>query len=168
MTSNLYTAKMAREIAEEVAIPKLNRLLEAETDVVHTSVHLVFLDPTVRFGTGVQFADAILYQHQNGHPKQKYVEVSLSKAHVSWATGLPSHEVQQMYPYLLEDDDTKWGGSAARDFLVISCSGLPWQYDWSLCDSLITEVQERTRSAMREVLGRDSVTFMREFKVLTA
>jgi hypothetical protein len=90
---------------------------------------IVIMDPGKPFGSGVTFEDAILCKLSYGKPPVKYTLIALEKAEVTWRTGLPSHVVQQQAPHLLKAHNTKWGGSAIHEGIVVACSGVEWYLD---------------------------------------
>ncbi len=92
------------------------------------------------------------------HP---YDRVAASKAFISWRTGLPSHMVQQLYPYLYNEGDTKWGGSAVLPGgLVIAFSGAEWYYDQMISEMMGSSIKAVCLGGMKPVLEDDKITFL--------
>ncbi len=92
------------------------------------------------------------------HP---YDFVAASKAFISWRTGLPSHMVQQLYPYLYKQGDTKWGGSTVLPGgLVIAFSGVEWYYDQMIAEMMGSAIKAVCLAGMKPVLADDSITFL--------
>lgn len=90
----------------------------------------------------------VLFQARvdDDHPdKEKYDEIALAKAVVSWQTGLDSRKVQQDAPHLYQPGMTKWGGSAVENKLVVAFSGVQAVFDegisWMMLNWIISFCQ---------------------------
>ena len=158
---------MASYLMDSILVKRVRQLLAFNLEgwrnvgiVKHNDVWVVILDPTVKYSPDIDPNDAVLEFLPHGNPNQKYKDVALSKAAISWRTGLPSHLVQQAYPYLWEYGDTKWGGSAAREGLVVACSGLPWQWDWCISNMCIDIIQAFALTEMRDIAADEDINFL--------
>lgn len=106
------------------------------------------------------FEDLILYGHTIGNPQvhdiPKYKRIAYAKAFVSFLTGLPSHQVQQVSPMLYVPGMTKWGGSAVAGVgpmrLVVAFSGVQWYYDQMISEMMISAITALSHEQMGEVM----------------
>ena len=89
-------------------------------------------DPDQGFDT-VFIADVV-----GEHPdREKYEDIAVAKAEVSWLTGLPSRKVQQDAPFLYESGMTKWGGSVIENGLVVAFSGVQAAFDEAIAGTML-------------------------------
>lgn len=82
----------------------------------------------------------VLFQDQvnpNHESADKYDEVALAKAGLTWRTKLPSRVVQQNAPHLYKPGDTKWGGSVIQDGLVVAFSGVQAVFDEAIAATML-------------------------------
>lgn len=70
----------------------------------------------------------------------EYTAYALAKALTSVRTTLPSRQVQQESPHLLEPGMTKWGGSAVRVGLVAAFSGVQSIYDEMFAEMMLSAI----------------------------
>ena len=90
---------------------------------------IVVLEPRIPY-TGQPIQDLpILFKagiaYDDPEAVIKYDEIAIDKAYITWKTGLPSAVVQQRYPYLYQNGDTKWGGSTITEGgLIVAFSGV--------------------------------------------
>lgn len=134
------------EIAWELTLPSLTKSSDiGVTNKPKPTGTVVVLDPR----TG-----AVLFQARanEDHPDaEKYDEIALAKATVTVETGLPSRKVQQDAPHLYEAGQTKWGGSAIQDGLIVAFSGVQAVFDEAISKNMIAWIiaicqDEMTRS----------------------
>jgi len=144
--------------AVEMSMPTLNIWLQSKL-IEHTNISVVVLDPTITQKGGYEFQESVLFTAENGSPKPKYKRVALSKAEISWETGLPSHIAQQVYPHLFRLGQTKWGGSAVYFGIVVSCSGLSWQWDWAFSGIVAANLHALCIGGMRAMLESEAAFF---------
>lgn len=72
------------------------------------------------------------------HP---YFRIAVSKAEITARTGRSSREAHEVAPWLLEQGDTLYWGSAIEDNIVVACSGVqPW-YDEMLSKMIIAAIK---------------------------
>ena len=157
MSSFLLT-KQTASLAVEMSLPTLDTWLQWGY-IDHTNIVVVVLDPTITQKAGYEFQEAVLHTAEHGDPKAKYKRVALSKAEVSWETGLPSHVAQQIYPHLYRMGYTKWGGSAVYYGIVVSCSGLSWQWDWAFSSIVAANIHALCIGGMRAMLESEMTFF---------
>jgi hypothetical protein len=122
---------------------------------------IVVLDPRLRpvMGTQTEMQDAVLFTDSvdptiNGE-QQKYGEIALSKAFVTWRTGQPSCRIQQEFPYQYEAGMTKWGGSTVdRGGLIVAFSGVQAVFDEMIAEWMASAIRAICRW---EMTGTDGV-----------
>ncbi len=96
---------------------------------------------------------------QNHPDAEKYDEIALAKAQVSWETGLPSRQVQQEAPHLYRPGMTKWGGSVIENKLVVAFSGVQAVFDEAIAASMLAWIIALCRHEMTKeggVMASDS------------
>lgn len=80
---------------------------------------------------------------------EKYTAVALSKAFVTWKTGLPSSIVQQQHPYAYSLGDTIWGGSTINDGgLIVAFSGVQQVHDEAISEIMASLIRSICRDEM--------------------
>lgn len=97
------------------------------------------------------FDDAIIFTGFVGEVHEAgFTTVALSKAFVTWKSGLASAVVQQRHPYLYSEGDTFWGGSTITEGgLVVAFSGVQQVHD-----EAISEIM----ASLIVAISRDEVT----------
>lgn len=160
MSGSFLLTKEKVVLAWKLVKPTITALLDNGL-IEHSNVHIVVLDPTMPYAPGVSFQDVVLHQFSYGIYEVIYEEVARSKAEISWRTGYPSHQVQQMYPYLWKEEDTIWGGSAVQYGLIVACSGLPWEFDWTISNMMIAMIQGLSLNDMRKIVEHTDNTYLR-------
>ena len=114
---------------------------------------IVVLDP---YNGQVLFQCRVRVDHRDA---EKYDQIALAKATVSWETGLPSRQVQQDAPHLFLPGMTKWGGSAIEHKLVVAFSGVQAVYDEAIAASMLAWIIALCRHEMTKeggVMASDS------------
>lgn len=95
-------------------------------------LHIVVMNPAVRPADVNDPDEAILCETTFGDRNDwdaNYAEIARTKAFESWKTGLSTHVITELRPYLLGIDDTYYWGSVVLEGVVVAASGLkPW-YD---------------------------------------
>lgn len=89
-------------------------------------------DTNARFG--LIFEDSVDPSSPN---KEKYTEIAIAKAKVSWETGLSSRKVQQDAPFLYREGMTKWGGSVIENGLIVAFSGVQAVFDEAIAGTML-------------------------------
>lgn len=82
----------------------------------------------------------VLYRSDvdSDHPnRNKYEEIAIAKAKVSWNTGLSSRKVQQDAPHLYQPGMTKWGGSVIENGLIVAFSGVQAVFDEAIAGTML-------------------------------
>lgn len=79
---------------------------------------------------------------------EKYDEIAMAKAKLSWRTQMPSRRVQQEAPHLYTEGDTKWGGAVIRNGLVVSFSGVQAVFDEAIAWSVLAWIEAICRYEM--------------------
>lgn len=99
------------------------------------------------------FNDAVIFTaFVGGEEAVKFTKVALSKAFISWKTGLPSSVVQQQHPYLYGVGDTFWGGSTVTaGGLIVSFSGVQQVHDEAISEMMASLI----RSICRDEVTKD-------------
>lgn len=91
-------------------------------------LHIVVLDPVVDYVDGSLLP--AIYEFSFGNPikwEHRFDTIARAKALVTWRTGLPTHLVQQSFPYLLQGRDTPLWGSVNLEGIIVAASGVqPW------------------------------------------
>ncbi|MFC9355252.1 hypothetical protein ACFTZB_01545 [Rhodococcus sp. NPDC057014] len=130
------TADVASE-AVELALPSIENLSHGSPG------HLVVLRPGVAPSADAELP--VVYRRSWGEKKDwrgPYDAIAESKARISWTTGLPSHAVQQLHPYLYQQGWTKWGGSAVGEGgLVVAYSGDKWFHDQFYSELVVSAIK---------------------------
>ncbi|HVX48235.1 MAG TPA: hypothetical protein VHA05_02670 [Candidatus Saccharimonadales bacterium] len=102
--------------------------------------------------------DVVLFTSHFGNPEEwdhPFDDIAISKAFISWMTGLPSRQVQLMYPYLYQEGWTKFGGSAVRPGnLIAAFSGVEEHYDEMFAALMLDAI---TGVCLHEMHGPDGV-----------
>jgi len=123
--------KDGAEAAVTMALPLILEGMKRKEVGESGFLYIVVMNPALR-PTSSSFEDAILYEHAIGDKAKwdsDYASFARAKAHVTWKTGIDSHALQELHPYLLEAGDTVLWGSVAIDGIVVGVSGAnPW-YD---------------------------------------
>lgn len=113
--------------------------------------HLVVVNPSIPWEPkykswdsvdGAHFFEAILFEADLGDPGEwefRFADVARAKAFASWKTGLTTHEIQQIAPYLYQEGWTKHGGSAvAPGGFVVAFSGVQGYFDRMIAEWMIS------------------------------
>jgi hypothetical protein len=121
----------AAEKAVGLALPMIHEAMKLKEVGESGFLYIVVMDP-LRGPSNSTFEEAILYEHAVGDRSKwdaDYAGFARAKARVVWRTGMDSHLVQELRPYLLEAGDTVLWGSAIVDGITVAVSGAnPW-YD---------------------------------------
>lgn len=121
----------AAEKAVGLALPMIHEAMKLKEVGESGFLYFVVMDP-LRGPSNASFEEAILYEHSVGDRAKwdaDYAGFARAKARVAWRTGMDSHLVQELRPYLLEPGDTVLWGSAIVDGITVAVSGAnPW-YD---------------------------------------
>jgi hypothetical protein len=121
----------AAEKAVGLALPMIHEAMKLKEVGESGFLYIVVMDP-LRAPSNSTFEEAILYEHAVGDRSKwdaDYAGFARAKARVAWRTGMDSHLVQELRPYLLEAGDTVLWGSAIVDGITVAVSGAnPW-YD---------------------------------------
>jgi hypothetical protein len=114
----------AAEKAVGLALPMIHEAMKLKEVGESGFLYIVVMDP-LRGPADASFEEAILYEHSVGDRSKwdaDYAGFARAKARVAWRTGMDSHLVQELRPYML------WG-SAIVDGITVAVSGAnPW-YD---------------------------------------
>lgn len=121
----------AAEKAVGFALPMIHEAMKLKEVGESGFLVIVVMDP-LRGPTESSFEDAILYEYSVGDRSKwdaDYAGFARAKARVAWRTGMDSHLVQELRPYLLAPGDTVLWGTAIVDGITVGVSGAnPW-YD---------------------------------------
>ncbi|WP_420477314.1 hypothetical protein [Noviherbaspirillum sp. ST9] len=121
----------AAEKAVGLALPMIHEAMKWKEVGESGFLYIVVMDP-LRSPPNASFEEAILYEYAVGDRTKwdaDYAGFARAKARVAWRTGMDSHLVQELRPYLLEPGDTVLWGSAIVDGITVAVSGAnPW-YD---------------------------------------
>ena len=121
----------AAEKAVGLALPMIHEAMKLKEVGESGFLYIVVMDP-LRSPHETSFEEAILYEHAVGDRSKwdaDYAGFARAKARVAWRTGMDSHLVQELRPYLLAPGDTVLWGSAVVDGITVAVSGAnPW-YD---------------------------------------
>jgi hypothetical protein len=121
----------AAEAAINMSLPLITEAMKKREVGESGFLHIVVMDPVLTPARS-SFEDAILYEYSIGDKTTwdaDYAAFSRAKACIAWRTGMDSHLVQELRPFLLEANDTVLWGSVVLDGIVVSASGAhPW-YD---------------------------------------
>ncbi len=129
--SCLLSAEVAKEAIEMVR-PAILAAMKSGF-LKRSALYIVVMNPVTRPHEIEDERDAILYEEFIGDlPRDQwsgnYDDFARSKGIISWRTGLPTHLVREMRPYLLQanDDtsDTIFWGSVVLDGLTVAGSGV--------------------------------------------
>lgn len=127
--------------------------------VKRRALHIVVLDPTALFSSGLTFEAVILLEHSffKEQWEEPFNEFARAKAKLSWRTGLDSHAVQQRCPHLYGSGDIKYGGSVVRDGLIVAASGVEWYFDQMFAEWVASACKAQCIKAMEDVLTQTLV-----------
>ena len=121
----------AAEKAVGFALPMIHEAMQRKEVGESGFLYIVVMDP-LRSPANSSFEEAILYEYAVGDRSKwdaDYAGFARAKARVAWRTGMDSHLVQELRPYLLAPGDTVLWGSAIVDGITVAVSGAnPW-YD---------------------------------------
>lgn len=115
---------------------------------------IVVLDPRATYRGQPTVEDVVLYTSSIHMPEpddanDKYVRIAMAKAYVTFKHRMPSAVVQQRYPYLYEDGDTKWGGSTITPGgLIVAFSGVQAHFDEMIAEMLASIITALCRDGM--------------------
>ena len=89
----------------------------------------VVLDPRVTYTSQTIEEMPVLFKvsiiNDSAELMAKYEEIALAKAYITFKRRMPSAIVQQRFPYLYNEGDTKWGGSTITEGgLIVAFSGV--------------------------------------------
>jgi len=130
MSSYLITQKTAAA-AVSMCLPLITEAMKKKEVGESGFLYIVIMDPA-KTPANSAFEQAVLYEYAVGDRSKwdaDYAGFALAKARIAWRTGMDSHAVQALRPYLLEAGDTVLWGSVAVDGIVVGVSGAnPW-YD---------------------------------------
>lgn len=125
---------------------------------------MVVLDPRIQREPKYKEPDAkfmkdvVLFTAYFGNPEEwehPFDDIAVSKAFISWMTGLPARLVQYMHPYLYQKGWTKFGGSAVRPGNLIGAfSGVEEHYDEMFAAMMLDAI---TGVCLQEMHGPDGV-----------
>ena len=92
---------------------------------------------------------AVFVQMIGEDPDPKYTEIAFAKADISVRTGMPSSIVQQQFPYLYQEGDTKWGGSTVLPGgVVVAFSGVQAVFDEMISEWMASAIRALCRHEM--------------------
>ncbi|OWW19773.1 hypothetical protein [Noviherbaspirillum denitrificans] len=121
----------AAEKAVGLALPMIHEAMKLKEVGESGFLYIVVMDP-LRGPHNASFEEAILYEYSVGDRSKwdaDYAGFARAKARVAWRTGMDSHLVQELRPWLLEPGDTVLWGTAVVDGITVGVSGAnPW-YD---------------------------------------
>lgn len=128
----------------------------------HAGVVIV-LDPNESYDTEMfDYLPIVFTGQASDQDYDKYREIAWSKASLSWRTGLPSSLVQTQYPYLYQEEDTKWGGSTVdKGGLIVAFSGVQAVYDEMISEWMASAIRALCRNEMPAVMAHDSSFLLR-------
>ena len=132
-TNEMLKARFADRSAAAEAVAMVMPMIEAamrRPEVGDSGfLYIVIMNPVAQPGAD-RFEDAILYEQAVGDREKwdaDYAQYARGKARMSWRTGLDSHQVQEIAPHRVVQDDTTVWGSVCVDGIVVGVSGAqPW------------------------------------------
>lgn len=139
--SYFLTVKTA-QMAVELVKPTIERCMQEQPGIggpffKRRQLAIVILNPTVLYSPSMEnhigetvapilHSECIGYEDKRENP---YYQIALSKATISWRTGMPSREVALFAPHLLRKGDTPYYGGVVRDGLIVAASGVQSYFD---------------------------------------
>ena len=127
-------------------------------------LHIVVLHPEAKYDPAEKIERSILYEFSVGNKaewKYPYAEIARSKARITLRTGMPSLYVVQCAPHLLHFSDTKYGGSAYLDGIVVACSGVQEHFDEMFSMWIASAIKGLALERMQEIRKNEMVTFLK-------
>ena len=118
-----------KEIAKQAVALVVPSIMLAKTMGIgkRPHLHIVVVErPSAEMMGSCTFDQLILHEESIGEKKDwefPFRDYALSKAYISWRTGLGSDVVQTQFPQILEVGDTIYGGSDVQGSVVTACSG---------------------------------------------
>jgi hypothetical protein len=80
---------------------------------------------------------------------QKYRDLAIDKAQLTQEHKLPSSVIQQQFPYLFNEGDSKWGGSTIDDGgLIVAFSGVQAVFDEMIAEWMASAIRALCRHEM--------------------
>lgn len=134
------------QLAFEASLPAIKAAAEMGLINKYAGT-LVVLDP---HSGDVLFEQVVNEAHES---RDKYTEIALAKARVSWETQLPSRVVQQTAPHLYQAGMTKWGGAVIEYKLVVAFSGVEAVYDEAIAWMVLSWILGICRHEMTKPEG---------------
>lgn len=145
--------------AVDLALPSIRRAMRTKL-FKRSDLHIVVLKPGFPYDPNMSFEDfiqhVILYERSLGNKKiweYPYQDYARRKAHLSWRTGLPSLDVVQRFPHLLQKGDVKFGGSAVLKGTITGASGVQSHFDESSSYGIAANLNAIATEKMQRVLA---------------
>src|SRR5690606_8060378 len=126
-----FLTREKAEAAVRMTLPMISEAMKNPAVGDSGFFYLVVMNPLARPGT-CTFEQAILYEHSIGDRAKwdaDYAGFARAKAKVAWESGIDSHAVQALRPWMLNSGDTTLWGSVVVDGIVVAGSGLQAWYD---------------------------------------
>ncbi len=158
MTGSFLLTGEVAAAAVELVLPSFTFAVE-RGQVTRPAMHVVVMNPTKRPEQGFPFEQAVLYEASFGDA-EKYVPIARSKAAVSWRYRMYTQVVQQLYPHLLVQGMTKWGGGVYLHEIPVGASGVQYQMDQWFAEMVACTCRALCVGRMRGILENDAVTFL--------
>lgn len=152
-----FIDRQAAEEAVSMALPLIIEAMKRKEVGESGFLYLIVMDP-VRTPANSSFEEAVLYEYSVGDREKwdaDYAGFARAKAKVAWKTGMDSHMVQELHPYLLSAGDTVLWGSIVLDGIVVSASGAhPW-YDEAFAGTVAFCLRSIAKARATSARGRN-------------
>lgn len=125
-----------------------------------SSIHIVVMDPSKPYSPDADFFGSVLIEGSIGTPKAEYIGFARSKARISWKYKLYSQAVQQLYPHLLEENMTIWGGGVYLHETASGASGVQYQLDQWVAEMMIITIRAFCVTEMREIVKDGNINYL--------
>jgi hypothetical protein len=123
--------RASAEQAVKMSLPMITEAMKKREVGESGFLCIVIMDPALT-PLYSSFEEAILYEYAVGDRADwdaDYGAFARAKARIAWRTGMDSHAVQELCPYMLLAKDTVLWGSVVLDGIVVGVSGANAWYD---------------------------------------
>jgi hypothetical protein len=145
------------EAAVRMTLPLIDAAMQRKEVGESGFLYIVVMDP-VKTPANAGFEESILYEHAVGDRAKwdaDYAGFARAKARIAWRTGMDSHAVQALRPYLLVDEDTVLWGSVVLDGIVVGVSGAnPW-YDEAFAGTVAMCLRAMAKAGIEAARARN-------------
>jgi hypothetical protein len=130
----------------------------------NTPIHIVIVDPgkppEVVGGEIFDFEKAIIFENHFGPPDDAPINISRSKAYLSWLYKKDTSELSKLMPHLILKGETKYEGGVHRYGIPIGVSGLKWWWDQQIGETVASMMKAHSIGKMKEIREDKKIKFL--------